>query len=85
MPIRIAYEKRRHLGEQDISYPVALCDLCGDRRPAGVGATVEEDLTQRRREPGERTSVSLRLCGKSKKAAPERSGRACIHRPRKKK
>ncbi len=31
MPIRIAYEKRHHLGETDISYPVALCDLCGER------------------------------------------------------
>ena len=31
MPIRIAYEKRHHLGEEDISYPIALCDLCGER------------------------------------------------------
>jgi len=31
MPIRIAYEKRYHLDEADISYPFALCDLCGER------------------------------------------------------
>jgi hypothetical protein len=31
MPIRHIWEKRHHLGEMDIGYPIIVCDVCGER------------------------------------------------------